>query len=77
MRAITRRARTRHVRGEHQPCQQQRDAKDANGDGKLSKEEFLAKQKDKEKAEASFKDKDGDGCLTLDEPKAGGKKKNK
>jgi len=52
---------------------------DANGDGKLSKEEFTAKAKDKEKAEAQFKakDKDGDGCLTLDEFKAGGHKRKK
>lgn len=56
--------------------------KDTNGDGKLSKEEFLkgAKDENKAKMEAGFaaKDKDKDGSLTLDEFKAaGGKKKNK
>lgn len=52
---------------------------DSNGDGKLSKEEFMAKQKDPAKGEAAFKakDKDGDGCLSLDEFKARGAGKKK
>ncbi|MBI5393951.1 MAG: EF-hand domain-containing protein [Verrucomicrobia bacterium] len=52
---------------------------DTNGDGKVSKEEFMAKQKDAEKGAAAFKakDKDGDGCLTLDEFKAHGHGKKK
>ena len=51
--------------------------KDANADGKVSKEEFTKGAKDAAKAEASFtaKDKDKDGNLTLEEFKAGGKKK--
>jgi Ca2+-binding EF-hand superfamily protein len=52
--------------------------KDANSDGKVSKEEFLKGQKDAAKAETQFtrKDKDKDGNLTLEEFKAaGGKKK--
>lgn len=51
--------------------------KDANSDGKVSKEEFLKGQKDAAKAETQFgkKDKDSDGNLTLEEFKAGGKKK--
>jgi hypothetical protein len=51
--------------------------KDANGDGKLSKEEFMAKQKDAEKAEKSFKNKDKDesGDLSKEEFAAPGKKK--
>ncbi len=53
--------------------------KDANGDGKVSKEEFLKGAKDAAKAEAAFtaKDKDKDGSLTLEEFKAGGGKKKK
>lgn len=55
--------------------------KDANGDGKVSKEEFT-KTKDATKAEGlakmfEAKDKDKDGSLTLEEFKAGGKKKAK
>ena len=54
---------------------------DANGDGKVSEEEFLAGKKDAEKAKEQFKglDKDGDGSLTLEEFSAagGGKKKKK
>lgn len=43
--------------------------KDANGDGKVSKEEFLKGAKDAAKAEAAFtaKDKDKDGFLTKEE----------
>lgn len=53
---------------------------DANSDGSLSKEEFLASpqaKKDAAKAEASFgkKDKDGDGKLSKEEFSAMGKKK--
>ena len=50
---------------------------DANGDGKLSKEEFLKGKKDPAKAEERFKklDKDGDGFLSLDEFKAAFHKK--
>ena len=50
--------------------------KDTNGDGALSKEEFVAKMKDAEKAGKSFdkKDKNGDGKLTLDEFKPKAKK---
>ncbi len=53
--------------------------KDANGDGKVSKEEFLKGAKDAAKAEAAFtaKDKDKDGSLTLEEFKTGGGKKKK
>ena len=53
--------------------------KDANGDGKVSKEEFTKGAKDAAKAEAGFaaKDKDKDGNLTLEEFKAGGKGKGK
>jgi len=55
--------------------------KDANNDGKLTKEEFLKGAKaDKTEAMTKMfeaKDKDKDGSLTLDEFKAGGKKKNK
>lgn len=52
--------------------------KDANGDGKLSKEEFLKGSKDAAKSETQFaaKDKDKDGSLTKEEfTAAGGKKK--
>ena len=53
---------------------------DANSDGAISKEEFLASpqaKKDAAKAEASFgkKDKDGDGKLTKEEFAAVNKKK--
>ncbi|CAN5901648.1 hypothetical protein BH11VER1_BH11VER1_11680 [soil metagenome] len=53
--------------------------KDANGDGKVSKEEFTKGAKDAAKAEATFtaKDKDKDGSLTKEEFAAGGKKKDK
>ena len=52
--------------------------KDANSDGKVSKEEFLKGQKDATKAEEAFakKDKDKDGSLSKEEfTAAGGKKK--
>jgi Ca2+-binding EF-hand superfamily protein len=52
---------------------------DANGDKKLSLDEFKVKRKDDAaaKAEKQFKhkDKDGDGSLSLEEFKAAGKKK--
>lgn len=50
--------------------------KDANADGKLSKEEFTAKAKDPAKAEKSFakKDKDGDGSVSKEEFTAPAKK---
>jgi Ca2+-binding EF-hand superfamily protein len=53
--------------------------KDTNSDGKLSKEEFMAKQKDAAKAETTFaaKDKDKDGSLSKEEFMAQGKKKKK
>lgn len=53
--------------------------KDANSDGKVSKEEFLKGAKDAAKAETQFaaRDKDKDGNLTLEEFKAGGGKKKK
>ena len=53
--------------------------KDANGDGKLSKEEFTKGAKDAAKAETQFaaKDKDKDGNLTLEEFKATTGKKKK
>ena len=54
---------------------------DKNGDGKLSKEEFLGKREGeaKTKGEAAFaaKDKDKDGNLSLDEFKAAPAKKAK
>ena len=52
--------------------------KDANSDGKVSKEEFLKGAKDAAKSETQFtaKDKDKDGNLTKEEFTAkGGKKK--
>jgi Ca2+-binding EF-hand superfamily protein len=51
--------------------------KDTNADGFLSKDEFVAKMKDAEKAAKAFtrKDKDGDGKLSLDEFKPKLKKK--
>ena len=52
--------------------------KDANSDGKVSKEEFLKGAKDAAKSESQFaaKDKDKDGSLTKEEFTArGGKKK--
>jgi Ca2+-binding EF-hand superfamily protein len=53
--------------------------KDANGDGKLSKEEFLKDAKDAAKSEKGFaaKDKDGDGSLSKEEFTAAPKKKKK
>ena len=53
--------------------------KDANSDGKVSKEEFLKGAKDAAKSETQFaaKDKDKDGNLTLEEFKAAGGKKKK
>lgn len=53
--------------------------KDANGDGKLSKEEFTKGAKDAAKAEAQFaaKDKDKDGSVSKEEFMAPGKKKAK
>ncbi|MBM3889485.1 MAG: EF-hand domain-containing protein [Verrucomicrobia bacterium] len=52
---------------------------DANGDGKVSKEEFMAKQKDAAKGEAVFKarDKDCDGSLSKEEFTAAPKKAKK
>ncbi len=51
--------------------------KDANGDGKLSKEEFTKGAKDAAKMEERFTalDKDKDGSVTKEEMAAGGKKK--
>lgn len=52
--------------------------KDTNSDGKLSKEEFMAKAKDAAKTEAQFtaKDTDKDGSVSKEEYMAhGGKKK--
>ncbi len=53
--------------------------KDANSDGKVSKEEFLKGSKDAAKSEKQFasKDKDSDGNLTKEEFTAAGKKKDK
>lgn len=53
--------------------------KDANSDGKLSKEEFMAKTKDAAKSEAQFtaKDKDKDGSVSKEEYLAKGGKKAK
>lgn len=53
--------------------------KDANGDGKLSKEEFTKNAKDATAAEKAFtaKDKDGDGCVSKEEYLAAPKKKKK
>jgi Ca2+-binding EF-hand superfamily protein len=55
---------------------------DANSDGSVSKEEFMATpqaKKDAAKAEKGFagKDKDGDGKITTEEFTAPGKKKKK
>ena len=54
---------------------------DTNGDGKISKEEFVKGAKDAAKAEAAFtaKDKDKDGFLSKEEfmAKGPGKKKDK
>lgn len=55
---------------------------DKDGNGSVSKEEFLASpqaKKDAAKAEESFgkRDKDGNGSLSLEEFKAAGKKKAK
>ncbi|HEX3659214.1 MAG TPA: EF-hand domain-containing protein [Pirellulales bacterium] len=54
--------------------------KDANGDGKLSVDEFVGKAEgekaDKAKARFAKLDKDGDGSLTLAEFEAGFKKKS-
>jgi Ca2+-binding EF-hand superfamily protein len=49
--------------------------RDANSDGKMSKEEFTKGAKDTAKAEEMFtkKDKDSSGDLSLEEFKAGGK----
>jgi hypothetical protein len=54
--------------------------KDANADGKLSKEEFVGKKpKDAAKAEAAFaaKDKDKDGFVSKEEFMAPGGRKKK
>ncbi len=53
--------------------------KDANADGKVSKEEFLKGSKDAAKSETQFtnKDKDKDGNLTKEEFTAKGGKKAK
>lgn len=53
--------------------------KDANADGKLSKEEFTAKAKDAAKAEEAFgkADKDKDGFVSKEEFTAPGGKKKK
>lgn len=57
--------------------------KDADGDGFLSKEEFVKGAKDADRAGKAFgrKDKDGDGKLSKEEfaakPQGGGKKKKK
>ncbi|HSI62069.1 MAG TPA: hypothetical protein VLE43_03095 [Candidatus Saccharimonadia bacterium] len=51
--------------------------KDADGNGKVSKEEFLKNAKDAARAEKQFaaKDKDKDGSLSKEEFTAVGKKK--
>lgn len=51
--------------------------KDANGDGKLSKDEFTKGAKDAAKMEERFTalDKDKDGSVTKEEFASGGKKK--
>jgi Ca2+-binding EF-hand superfamily protein len=53
--------------------------KDANGDGKLSKEEFTKGAKDAAKAETQFtaRDKDKDGSVSKEEFTAAPKKKDK
>ena len=52
-------------------------AMDKDGDGKVSKKEFVASQKDASKAESRFAqlDKNNDGFLTQEEFAAGQKKK--
>lgn len=52
--------------------------KDADKDGKVSKEEYLKGSKDAAKSEAAFakKDKDKDGSLSKEEFTAVAKKKN-
>jgi Ca2+-binding EF-hand superfamily protein len=53
--------------------------KDANGDGKLSKEEFTKGAKDAAKSEQQFtaRDKDKDGSISKEEFTAPGGKKKK
>jgi Ca2+-binding EF-hand superfamily protein len=53
--------------------------KDSDGNGSLSKEEFVNRAKDPAKAGKAFarKDKDGNGKLSLDEFKAAPKKKKR
>ena len=53
--------------------------KDKDGDGSLSKEEFVGKAKDAAKAEAAFakKDKNGDGKISEEEFVSRGRKKGK
>lgn len=52
---------------------------DTDGDGKVSKTEFVNGQKDKDKAEKKFSklDKNSDGFLTKDEREGSEKKKKK
>jgi hypothetical protein len=53
--------------------------KDANSDGSISKEEFVAGAKDAAKAETAFakRDKDGDGKISKEEFAGKGPKKDK